>query len=376
MTAHLEQVSPFLAMEIFGKAEQLEKEGRDIIHLEFGEPDFPTPKVISDAAIRAIQHSNTRYTHTQGIEEFRDAVVDKYKGKYDVSLASSQILTSSGSSILLYLAMKLLVPPSDDIIITNLTYSCYDNLAMIAGINPIRVEIGLENGFQLDVDAVRKAITPKTKAIIINSPMNPTGTVLSRECLQGLADLGIPIISDEIYGDLIYEGESLSMLNFTDNCIVLNGLSKYYAMTGWRLGYMILNPAWVGVAARIHQNMVISAAHFVQMAGVAALKESGPECERMASEFNKRRQFLIKRLPEIGLDPHYIPVGAFYYFVKCPDQSKKSLDLAMDILEKVGVALTPGIDFGPGGEGFIRISYANSLECLDEALNRLQKYFF
>ena len=376
MTLHLENVNSFLAMEIFAKAEELEKKGKNIIHLEFGEPDFPTPGIIVNAAIKAIEQAETRYTHTQGIEDFREAVVKKYKRKYKVPLSSSQVLTSSGSSILLYLAMRLLVPPGDDVIITNLTYSCYDNLAIIAGINPIRVNIGLENGFQLDVDAVRKAITPKTRAIVINSPMNPTGTVLSRECLQGLADLGIPIISDEIYGDLIYEGESLSILNFTYNCIVINGLSKYYAMTGWRLGYMIINPKWVGVAAKIHQNMMISAAHFVQKAGVTALNESESECERMAKEFDKRRQFLIKRLPEIGLDPQYVPVGAFYYFVKYPDQSKKSLDLAMDILEKAGVALTPGIDFGPGGEGFLRISYANSLECINEALNRLERYFF
>ena len=365
-----------MAMEIFARAEELQKKGRDIIHLEFGEPDFPTPKIIAKAAIKAIEQSETRYTHTQGIEEFRKAVATKYQNKYNISLSPSQVLTSNGSSILLYLAMRLLVPPGDDMIITNLTYSCYDNLAMIAGINPVRVEINLEDGFQLDIEAVKKAITPKTKAIMINSPMNPTGTVLSSECMQGLADLGIPIISDEIYGDLIYEGDSFSILNFTDNCIVLNGLSKFYAMTGWRLGYMIINPKWVGVAAKIHQNMMISATHFVQKAGVAALQESEPECQKMAVEFNRRRQYLMKRLPEIGLDPQYNPVGAFYIFLKYPDQTRKSLDVAMDILDKVGVALTPGIDFGPGGEGFIRISYANSLESISEALNRLQKYFF
>lgn len=375
-TAHLSHINSFLAMEINARAEELAKEGRDIIHLEFGEPDFPTPAVISQAAIQAIRDSYTRYTHTQGLEDFREAVVDKYHRLYQVSLSPSQVLTSSGSSILLFLAIKLLVPPGDDIIITDLCYACYDNLALVAGVNPVRVKIHLEDGFQLDVRAVKKAVTPRTRAILINSPMNPTGTVMSRESYQELAALGIPIISDEIYGDLIYEGDSHSMLNFTDNCIVLNGLSKYYAMTGWRLGYMIINPAWVKVAARIHQNMMISAAHFVQKAGVTALTESEEACRQMALEFDKRRKFVLKRLRECGLDPQYNPVGAFYVFLKYPDQSLKSLELSLDILEKTGVALAPGIDFGPGGEGFVRISYANSLDRIDTALSRLDDYFF
>ncbi len=376
ITGHLNHVSSFLAMDVFAKAEELEKQGRDIIHLEFGEPDFPTPAIISDVGIQSIRDARTKYTHTQGIDDFREAVVGKYSRKYNVDISPSQVLTSSGSSILLYLAIRLLVPPGDEIIVTDLCYSCYDNLAFVGGAVPVRVNLSLESGFQLDIDAVKKAITPKTRAILINSPMNPTGTVLSKECMKDLAELGIPIISDEIYGDLIYEGDSYSMLNFTDNCIVLNGLSKFYAMTGWRLGYMIVKPEWMEVAAKIHQNMMISASHFVQDAGTVAITKGEPECEKMSREFNKRRVFLLKRLKEIGLDPGYSPVGAFYVFLKYPNQEIKSLDLSMDLLEKTGVAMTPGIDYGLAGEGFIRISYANSMENIDEALNRLQGYFF
>jgi len=374
--SYLSNVSSFLAMEIFARAEELEKEGRDIIHLEFGEPDFPTPSIISEAAIQAIRDSRTRYTHTQGIMPFREAVVDKYRRQYQLNISPGQILTSSGSSILLYMAIRLLVPPGEDIIMTNLCYACYDNLAIIAGVNPVRVDIHLEDNFELDVNAVKKAITPKTRAILINSPMNPTGTVLSRSCLKELAGLGIPIISDEIYADLTYEGEIYSVLNYTDNCIVLNGLSKYYAMTGWRLGYMIINPAWVSVAAKIHQNMMISASEFVQKAGAVAISKAEDECAKMAKAFNERRQFALKRLVESGLDPGYRPVGAFYIFLRYPKKDIDSLTLSMDILEKTGVALTPGIDFGPGGEGFIRISYANSMEHIDEAITRLERYFF
>ncbi|MBC8247863.1 MAG: pyridoxal phosphate-dependent aminotransferase [Deltaproteobacteria bacterium] len=369
-------VSSFLAMEVFAKAEELEKKGRDIIHLEFGEPDFPTPSIISKAAIKAINESETRYTHTQGLASFREAVVDKYRRQYQLQLSPNQILTSSGSSILLYMAIRLLVPPGDDIIMTNICYACYNNLAIIAGVNPVRIDIHREDNFELDVSAVKKAITPKTRAILVNSPMNPTGTVLSKSCLKELAGLGIPIISDEIYADLTYEGEINSILNYTDNCIVLNGLSKYYAMTGWRLGYMIINPAWVGVAAKVHQNMMISAAEFVQKAGTVAISEAEAECAKMAQAFDERRKFVLKRLTECGLDPGYHPVGAFYVFLRYPKKGIDSLSLSMDILEKAGVAITPGIDFGPGGEGYIRISYANSLEHLDTAISRLERYFF
>ncbi len=373
--SHLKNISSFLAMDIFAKAEKMEKAGRDIIHLEFGEPDFPTPSMFSDAAIQAIKDFQTKYTHTQGIESFRDAVVDKYLRKFSVKFASSQVLASSGCSPLIFLAISLLVPSGHEIIITDICYPCYDNLAILAGANPVRVKICIEDGFQLDINKIKKAITSKTRAVLINSPMNPTGTVVSKKSMRELANLGIPIISDEIYSDLIYEGDTYSMLNFTDNCIVLNGLSKYYAMTGWRLGYMIMNPAWVNIATKIHQNLMISAAHFIQKAGETAILKGETECKKMAIEFNKRRKFIINRLKECGLDPKYNPVGAFYVFLKYPDQSKKSFDLSIDILEKTGVAMTPGIDFGPGGEGFIRISYANSLENIDEAIKRIEKYF-
>lgn len=375
ITHHLDNLTPFLAMEVFAKAQELEKQGKNIIHLEFGEPDFPTPEVITQAAIRSIEESQTKYTHTQGIELFREAVVNKYKKQFNVSFTPSQIITSTGSSILLYMAMRLLVPPGDEIIMTDPCYACFDNLATIAGITPVKVQLHLEDNFQLDIQALKKKITKKTKAILINTPMNPTGTVFSKEVMQGLADLEIPIISDEIYTDLVYEGDFYSMLNFTDNCIVINGLSKYYAMTGWRLGYMIFNQAWRKAASHLHQNMMISATHFIQQAGTVALTKAEADCEKMKVEFGKRRSYLLKRLKESGLDPQYTPTGAFYVLLKSPTPTRPSLDLSLDILEKAGVALTPGVDFGKAGEGFLRFSYANSMANLDEAVNRLSYYF-
>ncbi|MCP4297611.1 MAG: aminotransferase class I/II-fold pyridoxal phosphate-dependent enzyme, partial [Proteobacteria bacterium] len=309
---NLKGIEPFLAMEVFAHAEKLEKAGKKIIHLEFGEPDFNTPEPIIKAAIQSIREGKTRYTHTQGIEQFRSAVVKKYNRLYGKSISQEQILTSSGTSILIYLSILMLAPAGSEIIITDPGYACYENLLVIAGVKPVKIPLNLNEGFQLNVDIVKKRITKKTKAIILNSPNNPTGVVLKPEIYKELAELGIPIISDEIYGDLIYKNEFNSILNFTDDAIVLNGFSKFYAMTGWRLGYAILPLNMVSTAKKLHQNMMISAADFVQHAGVAAILEGENECRKMRDTYNLRREFLIKRLKAVGLDPGYEPDGAFY----------------------------------------------------------------
>ncbi len=375
VVSHLAEVNSFWAMEVLARARKLEREGRDIIHFEVGEPDFATPEKISQAGIDAIKDGKTLYTDSRGIQEFRDAVVNKYRRKYGVNFSSSQIVTSAGSSLPLYLAMRMLVPAGGELIVTDPCYPCYRNLSILGNIELKRVKLHLENGFKLDIDDIKKAITKKTRAILINSPMNPTGTIIDPAGMKELAALGIPIISDEIYSDLIYEGRVDTMLRYTDNCIVLNGMSKYYAMTGWRLGYMILPDQWSQTAAKLHQNIMLSAGQFVQEAGVVALNDAEDDCEKMRIKFDERRLHMLKRLKGAGLDPQYTPTGAFYMLFKYPDQSRKSLDVSLDILNKVGVAITPGIDFGPGGEGFLRFSYANSLENIDRAVISIGEYF-
>jgi aspartate/methionine/tyrosine aminotransferase len=227
-----------------------------------------------------------------------------------------------------------------------------------------------EDGFQLDPDAVRQAITSRTRALLLNSPTNPTGVVFRPEILRELTTLGIPVISDEIYADLSYGSRPQSILEFTEEAIALNGFSKYYAMTGWRLGYLIAPDSWMPGLVKMHQSLMISTTHFVQDAGVRVLDEGGADCERMKVEFDRRRQFLLEKFRALGLDPGYDPTGAFYVFLKYRNP-KKSLELALEILEKTGVALTPGVDFGQGGEGFLRFSYANSAENLGIAVDRL-----
>jgi len=256
---------------------------------------------------------------------------------------------------------------------TDPCYACYENVVRLAGAEPVMVELRREDGFQLDVDDLKKMVTSKTRAILINSPMNPTGVVFSSEVMQSLADLGIPVISDEIYADLSFEDSPYSFLSFSANTIAINGFSKSFAMTGWRLGYMITPPEWMSAADRIHQNLMISATEFIQEAGISVLQKSKVYCEKMKAELNQRRIFVLKKMHELGMDPGYTPSGAFYVFYKYPDSTKSSRSLCHEILEKTGVAIAPGRDFGPMGEGYIRLSYAQSMENLDRALTKLSE---
>ena len=373
MTAHLKHISSFLAMEVLARAQELEANGRDIIHLEVGEPDFQAPSEALETVIKSLSKKPARYTHTQGILPLREEIAKKYKEDYGVDINPGQILVSSGSSLALYIAIRILAPADSEIIVTDPCYACYENMIRLSGAEPIRIPLKLEEGFELDMGKVRASITKRTKAILINSPMNPTGTVFSKNTLRELAELEIPVISDEIYADLNYVSKPHSFMEFSDNCAALNGFSKFYSMTGWRLGYLIVPEAWIRTAAKLHQNLMISANEFVQEAGLKVLQESRETCEAMKDEFDRRRKFLLGKLKEFDLDPQYQPNSAFYVFLRYRDQKWSSLELAMEILEKTGVALTPGVDFGPGGEGFLRFSYANSQENLERALKRIKK---
>lgn len=369
---HLNQISSFLAMELLAKAQQLEASGREIIHLEVGEPNFQAPKEARESVIKSINRKPARYTHTQGILPLRKEIAKKYKEDYGVEVNPDQILVTSGSSLALYIAIRILAPPNTEVIITDPCYACYENMIRMGGAIPVRIPLHLEDGFELDIDKVKASITTKTKAILINSPMNPTGTTFSHETLEKLASIGVPVISDEIYADLNYLSKPYSFMKFSRNSAALNGFSKFYAMTGWRLGYLILPEDWIDVAAKLHQNLMISANEFVQEAGLKVLQKGPQACVSMRKEFDKRRIFLLNKLKKLDLDPGYLPDSAFYVFLRYRDQKRSSLELSMEILEKTGVALTPGIDFGAGGEGYLRFSYANSMENLNLALERIK----
>jgi aspartate/methionine/tyrosine aminotransferase len=375
LSQRVAEVTPFLAMEIMERAKALEQEGREVIYLCLGEPDFPTPEPIVKAAREAMLAGETRYTHSLGRIELREALAEHYQNRYQVNVDPEQIIVSSGTSPLMLLLFAALCNQGDEVILTDPGYACYPNFIRFVGGVPRFLRTRPAEGFQPQPEDVIKLITDKTRALLINSPANPAGSVLSRAELQKLAALKVPLVADEIYHGLTYEGEEHSVLEFTEEAFVLGGFSKAYAMTGWRLGYLIAPKSAVRALQTFHQNVVISANSFVQLAGVAALREGAPYVAEMRAEYDRRRRHLIPRLEEIGLKVHTHPVGAFYVLADARHISRDSLALARDILEATGVAVTPGIDFGEGAEGFLRFSYANSMENLDKAVDRLGEYF-
>lgn len=368
------EIAPFYVLEVLERAREIEATGAEVIHFEVGETDFGSPAAACEEAIAAINEGDTRYTHSLGIRELRNAIADDYRESYGVDVSPDRIIVTMGSSPALFMSMLALVDPGDEIIITDPHYACYPQLIKIAGGVPKKVRIYEEEGFQPDVSRIEEAITPRTKAILINSPANPTGVVIDPDVLGGIAGLGVPVISDEIYHGLVYSGEARTMLEFTGNAITVNGFSKLYAMTGWRLGYVIVPGQLVRPVQKLQQNLFISPSPISQRAGAAALRKGKGDAENMVKEFGERRKRMIEGLKRLGLTTEVEPTGAFYVFANVSKLSNDSLALAFDILEKAHVAVTPGADFGEGGEGYLRFSYAAAPEKIDEGLRRLAAY--
>ncbi|AKB13966.1 aspartate aminotransferase [Methanosarcina thermophila] len=373
-----EDIPPFYVMEVLESAQALEAEGRHIIHLEVGEPDFPTAPHICEAACAAISRGATKYTHSQGLLSLREAIVESYHQKFGVDLSPDQVIITSGTSPALLMVFMALLEKMDEVIMSNPYYACYPNFVKYLGGTPVFVYTSEKNGFALEPETVRQCLSPNTKAILINSPSNPSGHVMSPESLKGLAEIadekGIPIISDEIYQGLIYDGDDHTILEYTRNAFVLNGFSKLYAMTGWRLGYIICPPECVRAIQKIHQNFFICANSFVQEAAIAALKGPQEYIAEMVQTYNTRRQYMLKRLIEMGFEVRKEPMGAFYVLADARKYCSDSLALSRRILNEAGVAVTPGIDFGNGAEGYLRFSYANSIENIKEGMDRLEAF--
>lgn len=365
----------FIVMDVMAKAEELERKGENVIHMEVGEPDFPTPKVITRAAKEALSNNKTRYTHALGLLELRQAICDFYFKEYGVRITPDQVMVSTGTSPALLFAMLAILDHGDEIIISNPRYPCYQNFILAAGGKIKEVKTYPEEGFQYRPKEIKKKLSSKTKAILINSPSNPTGIVMTREQLQNVAQFDRQyIISDEIYHGLVYKDRAHSILEFTDKAFVINGFSKLYAMTGWRLGYCIFPKEFSQVMQKIHQNFMISANGFIQWAGIAALTKAHKDVAKMIGIYDERRRYMLMRLEEMGFVIHVEPTGAFYVFADARKFCKDSYKEAFRITEKVKVGVTPGIDFGSGGEGFLRFSYATSMENIKEGLNRLERY--
>ena len=369
-----QEIPPFIVMDVLEKAQELERMGEHVIHLEVGEPDFDTPECINEACYRAIREGKTHYTHSLGLVELREAISENYWQHYRVRVHPEQILVTSGTSPAMLLLFSALLEPGDEIILSNPCYPCYPNIIRFADGSPAFIEVKEGEGFQYLPETIGEKLHQKVKGVLINSPSNPTGNVMAVERMREIAKLPAFIISDEIYHGLVYEGEAHSILEFTDRAFVINGFSKLYAMTGWRLGYVIAPKEFMRPMQKIQQNLFISASSFAQWGALVGLREAEKDIQKMKETYDRRRRFLIPKLRNLGFGITVEPTGAFYILANAKRFSQDSYRLAFDILREAKVGVTPGIDFGTGAEGYLRFSYANSMENIEEGMSRLGRY--
>ena len=354
---------------------------KDVISLGIGEPDFDTPEPIVQAGIAALQRGETHYTSNSGLMELRRAIADHLDTRYQQTYnPASEILVTVGVSEALYLAMAALLDPGDEIIIPEPCFVSYQPTAQMVGAVSVPVVTQAEDGFQVSAEAIEAAVTEKTKVLFIASPNNPTGTVTSRERLNEIAAVvkrhNLVVISDEIYDRLVYGVEHTcfaSLPGMYQRTIVLQGFSKAYAMTGWRIGYIVGPAELVGAMRKIHQYLIMSAPTASQWAALTALREGEPFIQEMHAEYNRRRRLIVDGLNELGLtcvEPH----GAFYAFPSIASTGMEDDEFAERLLQEEHVAVIPGRAFGDSGRGFVRMSYATAYEQIEKALEHLAAF--
>ena len=368
-------IEPFLAVEVAERAGALERAGVDIVHLEYGEPDFEAPPVVRDALERALKDGRARYTHSLGIVELREAIAEHYARAYGVSVSPDQVLVTPGTSPAMLLVFGHLLDAGDEVVLSNPYYACYPNFIRYADGVPVEVDVTEADRFQYRPEAIGQRLSDRTKAIVVNSPANPTGSVLAPDRMAAIAGLarerGVVVVSDEIYHGLTEGGRDHTILEFTDQAFVLNGFSKAFAMTGWRLGWVIAPREHVRALQTVYGNFFISTNEFVQWAGVAALREAVDVTARFRRIFAERRRAMVDGLQGIGLGVGFEPEGAFYVLANARRFTGDSVAFAYEILERAHVAVTPGAAFGSNAEGYLRFSYASSVERIREGLRRL-----
>ncbi|MEM3581238.1 MAG: pyridoxal phosphate-dependent aminotransferase [Candidatus Bathyarchaeia archaeon] len=369
------------AFEVLVRAKALEKQGREIIHLEIGEPDFDTPQNIKEAAVKALYAGYTHYVPAAGIPELREAIAEYISKTRKITVYPEEVVVTPGAKPIMFFAILACVERGDEVLYPNPGFPIYESMINFVGAKPVPIPLKEENDFRLDHEYVKAKITKKTKMIILNSPENPTGGVLTKEDLKVIADCiakrdDVIVLSDEIYSRIIYEGnhESIASLpGMKEKTIILDGFSKTYAMTGWRLGYGVMRK---DLAEKITQLMINSnscTCAFIQMAGVEALKGPQDSVGKMVAEFRKRREVIVSGLNNIKGITCKKPKGAFYVFPNIKGIGKTSKEFSDYLLNEAGVAVLPGTSFGKYGEGYLRISFANSIENIKKALDRISK---
>ncbi len=377
----LAEIEPFHVVELLTRARQLEAEGRDIIHMEVGEPDFPTPEPIAKAAVAAIKNGKTLYTQALGLPELRTAIADFYRERYGVAVPASRIAITNGASGALSLAFAALANPGDEWLLADPGYPCNRHILRTYEGVPRSMPVGPESNFQPTPDMLEQHWSEKTAGLLVASPANPTGTLLTLAEIEALASVcrkkGGHFMVDEIYHGLTYEIAAPTACAAGDDIWVINSFSKYFQMTGWRLGWMVIPEAYVRDVEKLAQNLVLCPSTPAQHAALAAFEPHTIEIlEERRAEFRRRRDFLAPALEQIGFRITARPEGAFYLYCDCSALTDDSFTLARDLLEKAGVAATPGLDFGSNApEKHIRFAYTTGVPRLAEAVERLSRYF-
>ena len=376
-------VEPFHVMRLLARARVLEAAGRSIVHLEIGEPDFPTPEPVVEAARRALDAGHTHYTPAAGLPALRAAIAHYYGRRYAVSVDPARILVTPGASGALQLAMLALLDPGDGLMIADPSYPCYRQVAALTGAQTRVVPVGPASGYKLTRELAERAWTPGTRALLVASPSNPTGAVLSGRELADLYALcqsrGAALIVDEIYQGLVYEGaaDHTALTLAGDGLFVVNSCSKYFGMTGWRLGWIVGPAGAVEILDRLAQNLFIAAATLSQHAACAAFEpETTPILDERRRIFDQRRILLLAGLQRLGFRVEGVPSGAFYVYARLPDRVVvDSMTYATRLLEEVGVAVTPGADFGEyQADRHLRFAYTRGRAEIDCALGRIERF--
>lgn len=372
-------IQPFHVMEVLAKAQALEQSGRDVIHLEIGEPDFPTPEPILARAQAALEAGETRYTAALGLPELRARIAAQYPAAARPS--PERVALVPGSSAALLVTFALLLDPGDEVLLADPGYPCNANFIQLFGGVPVRIPCGPETGYQLTPELIRAHWTERTRAVLLGSPANPTGAVITPEQMSAIAatlrGLGGTLVVDEIYQGLVYDGAVVrSALHDGDDLFVINSFSKFYGMTGWRLGWLVAPAAYSDAVTRLCQNLFISAPTLSQHAALAAFEPATlAELEQRRQAFQQRRDFLVPALRQLGFQVPLVPAGAFYVYADASDLTDDSQHFADQVLEQSGVAITPGRDFGDYRQHeHLRFSYAAPLERLEEAMERLRRW--
>ncbi len=368
------------AFEVLAKARKLEAEGKNIIHLEIGEPDFTTPKNICDAAIRSLQAGDTHYTPAPGIPELRKAIADYVSRTRSVQFLPDEVVMTPGAKPIMFFVILALIQQGDEVIYPNPGFPIYESMINFVNGTPVPLQLKQEDEFNINIDEFAKLVTKKTKLVIINSPGNPTGKNIPQSVIEKMAEIlkssDAFILSDEIYSRILYDGAkpfSITKLDgFKDRTIILDGFSKTYAMTGWRAGYGVMNLELAPVISKLMVNSNSCTNAFVQKACIEALNGPQDEVDKMNAEFDKRRKIIVDGLNSIKGFNCTTPDGAFYAFPSIRETGFTSKELADKLLYEAGVACLGGTSFGKFGEGFLRFSYANSVENINEAIKRIK----